>query len=72
MTVITLNLDPETAKIYQNFTAERQTQIQSILALIFKRTLEDETLENIITDIRQDAKANGLTPEILESLLKNE
>jgi hypothetical protein len=72
MANITLEVDQDTAKLYQEFTPQRQQQIQLIFNFIFKRTLEEENLENIIADIRKEAKANGLTPEILEALLEND
>lgn len=72
MTTITLEVDTDIAKTYQDFTPQRQQQIQLLFNLIFKRTLEEDTLENIVTDIRKEAKANGLTPEILEKLLEND
>jgi hypothetical protein len=38
---------------------------------ILKRSLE-ESLEDIVADLRDEAEANGLTPEILEKLLEDE
>jgi hypothetical protein len=72
MTTISLEIDTDVAKIYQDFTPQRQQQIQLLFNLILKRTLEEDTLENIVTDIRKQAKTNGLTPEILEKLLEND
>ena len=72
MTTISLQVDTEIAKVYQDFSPQRQQQIQLVFNLLFKRTLEEDTLENIVNNIRQEAKANGLTPEILETLLEND
>ena len=72
MTTISLEIDSDVAKIYQDFTPQLQQQIQLLFNLILKRTLEEDTLENIVTDIRKQAKTNGLTPKILEKLLEND
>ena len=72
MTTISLEIDSDVAKIYQDFTPQRQQQSQLLFNLILKRTLEEDTLENIVADIRKQAKTNGLTPEILEKLLEND
>lgn len=72
MTTITLEIDTDLDEIYQSFTPQHQQQIQLLLNLIFKRTLEEDTLENMVAKIRQEAKHNGLTPEILEKLLEND
>jgi len=72
MTTISLEIDTDVAKIYQDFTPQHQQQIQLLFNLLLKRTLEEDTLENIVTDIRKQAKTNGLTPEILEKLLEND
>ena len=72
MTTISLEIDSDVAKIYKDFTPQRQQQIQLLFNLILKRTLEEDTLENIVTDIRKQAKTNGLTPKILEKLLEND
>jgi hypothetical protein len=72
MTEISIQVDPDVAQTYNSFPAQRQQQIQLIFNLFLKRSLEEEKLENIVADIRQDAQANGPTPEILENLLADD
>lgn len=72
MTEISIQVDPDVAQTYNNFSAQRQQQIQLIFNLFLKRSLEEEKLENIVADIRQEAQANGLTPEILENILADD
>jgi hypothetical protein len=72
MTAISIQVDPDVAQAYNSFPAQRQQQIQLIFNLFLKRSLEEENLENIVADIRQEAQANGLTPEILENLLADD
>lgn len=68
MTEISIKVDPDVAQTYNSFSVQRQQQIQLIFNLFLKRSLEEEKLENIVADIRQEAQANGLTLEILENL----
>ena len=72
MTEISIQVDPDVAQTYNRFSVQRQQQIQLIFNLFLKRSLEEEKLENIVADIRQESQANGLTPEILENLLADD
>jgi hypothetical protein len=42
------------------------------MSLILSRSLEQDSLEKTVADLRDEAEANGLTPEILEALLADE
>ena len=42
------------------------------MSLILRRSLEQDSLEQTVADLRDEASANGLTPEILEELLADE
>jgi hypothetical protein len=72
MTEISIQVDPDVAQTYNRFSVQRQQQIQLIFNLFLKRSLEEEKLENIVADIRQESQANGLTPKILENLLADD
>jgi type 1 glutamine amidotransferase len=72
MTGISIQVDPDVAQTYNSFPVQRQQQIQLIFNLFLKCSLEEEKLENIVADIRQEVQANGLTPEILENLLADD
>jgi hypothetical protein len=72
MTEISTQVDLNVAQSYNSFPVQRQQQIQFVFNLFLKRSLEEEKLENIVVDIRQEAQANGLIPEILENLLADD
>jgi hypothetical protein len=72
METISITVDSEIAKAYRLFKPQRQQQFQLLMSVILKRSLEEELLEDIVSNLRNEAEANGLTPEILEQLLENE
>ena len=71
MATISLQVDTDLAQAYNNCASQRQQQIQIVFNILLKRSLEEDNLENIIANIRQEAKSNGLTSEILEKLLSS-
>ena len=73
-TTITIPLDPETARAYESAGAEEKQRIQLLLGVWLRKltTEKTRTLEEIMDDISRKAAERGLTPEILESLLKEE
>lgn len=71
METIVIEVEPEIARVYKAFKPQSQQQFQALMSSILKRSLE-ESLEDIVADLRDEAEANGLTPEILEKLLEDE
>lgn len=71
---ITLNVDPEAARAYEAMTEEERNKIQVLLSLRLRGVLVPTglTLREAIDDVREDAERNGLTPEILDSILRGE
>ncbi len=69
---ITIQVDPETAKAYKAAPPDDQKKMQALLSLWLKdlATAEPVTLKEIMSYLSHRAKARGLTPEVLESLLK--
>ena len=69
---ITIPLDPEAAKIYKAAPAEDKKKMQALLSLWLRDLAmrEPSTLKEIMDDLSRKAQARGLTPEVLESLLK--
>ena len=73
-TPITIEVDAAAAKIYAAATPEEQWKMQVLLSL----RLQDLTikprrsLREVMDDMSREAQANGLTPEILESILRGE
>jgi hypothetical protein len=71
---ITLRVGPDTAKIYEAMTEEDRNKITAFLTLQLKGWFVSTgiTLRQAMDDVRQEAERNGLTPEILESILRGE
>lgn len=72
METISIEVEPEIARAYRAFKPQSQQQFQALMTSILKRSLEEESLEDIVADLRDEAESNGLTPEILEKLLEDE
>ena len=71
---ITLPVDTDTASAYRAASIEDQKKIQLLLRLRLRELAElpSRSLREIMDDIGAKAEARGLTPEILESLLRGE
>ena len=69
---ITIQLDSETAKAYNSAPASDQRKMQALLRLWLRdlAAADSSTLKEIISDLSKKAQARGLTPERLETLLK--
>ncbi len=69
---ITIPLDPEAAKAYHLTPRQEKKKIQAVLSLWLRElvTTESSTLKEIMDEAGRKARAQGLTPEILKSLLK--
>lgn len=66
-----VKVEPEIANLYQKMNSTQQKKIQLLLGVWLKEAISNQTsLEDIINQCSQEAQANGLTPEILESLLQ--
>lgn len=73
MTTITLEVKPEIAAAYQAVSSAEREQITKIVSLLLQNPKESDLafLRRIMDDISDKAEANGLTPEILESILND-
>jgi hypothetical protein len=71
---ITLHVDPEAAKAFESASEEERRKIDIVLGLRLKELLNPTgmTLREAMDRIGREAEANGLTPEILESILRGE
>jgi hypothetical protein len=71
---ITLHVDPEAARAYESMTEEERNKIEALLSLRLRgvRIPTGITLRQAMDELGQEAEANGLTPEILESILRGE
>jgi hypothetical protein len=76
MTNITISIpvDEATALAYRQASVEEQKKIQLLLRLRVRElfTQPDVPLQQIMDTIGAKAEARGLTPEILETLLRDE
>lgn len=69
---ILLPIDLETAQDYQEIDPETQQELLLFLAAELKRKLQIKKLHDSMNALSAEAQANGLTPEILESILAEE
>ena len=69
---ITIPLDPETALVYDSATPDVKRKMEALLSLWLRELAigEDRTLQLALDEVGRKAKARGLTPEMLESILK--
>ncbi len=70
----TLYLDAEAAKVYESIPVESRKKIDVLLGLRLRELLVPNklTLRESMDQLGREAKANGLTPEILESIIRDE
>jgi hypothetical protein len=72
MATITIEVDNEIAKLYQEAEIEKQENATLICNLILKQILKPSNFQESVNQLRQEAQTNGLTPEILAELLKDD
>jgi len=68
---ITIQVDPESAKAYREAEPEKQQKIQIFLNIMLQKAVSQKPLLDIMEEASQQAIANGITPEILESILND-
>lgn len=71
---ISLPVDPDTARMYNEASDEDRLRIQVLLRLYLGTwlTRPGRSLNEIMDQIGAEAQARGLTPEILEDILRDE
>jgi len=69
---ITISLDPQTARAYDSAGPAQQPKIQALLSLRLRElaTGEYPALQQVLDELGRKAVTRGLTPEILDSLMK--
>ena len=72
METISIEVEPEIARAYQEANLMECKKMQIILNSSLKQFMNRRSLEEIIQEMQSQAQANGLTPEILEKLLEDE
>ena len=68
----TIPLDPQAARAYDSATPEDKRKLQALLSLWLREltTGQYPSLQQVPDEVGRKARARGLTPEILDSLLK--
>jgi hypothetical protein len=70
---ITIRVAPDAARVFNTVPEDQQRKLEALLSLrLIEVAQQDEALEVVIRDISRKVQARGLTPEILESILKDE
>ena len=69
---ITIEVDEEAAKVYVEASPEDRRKIELWLSLRLREYANSgrKSLEEVMDELGAEAEANGLTPEILESILR--
>ena len=71
---ISIPLDPQNARAYDSATPEEKRKMQALLSPWLREPAAGDypSLQQVLDDVGAKAKARGLTPELLDSLLKGE
>lgn len=70
---ISIPLDPQTAQAYGATRAEEKVKIQALVSLWVRELAVRElpSLQQVLDEAGRKARERGITPEILDSLLKD-
>jgi len=73
-TTIPLEVDADTARAFSEASAEERRKLQLLLRLRLRELTARPArpLKEVMDEIGRHAESQGLTPEILESLLRDE
>lgn len=70
---ITIRVNAEVARIFEAASEEQRRKMEALLSLkLGDATRIKRPLEEVMSDISQNAQARGLTPETLDSILGEE
>ena len=71
---ITIEVDEAAARAFAEASPGEQRKLQLLLSLRLQEltTTQGRTLQTVMDEISDGAEARGLTPEILETLLRDE
>jgi hypothetical protein len=74
MGAITIPVDPDTARAFEQASAEEQRKLRLLLSLRLREltTTPLPPLQTILDEVGREAQEKGLTPEILDTLLNAE
>jgi hypothetical protein len=68
---ITIPLDPQTAKAYDSAAPEEKRKMQALLSIWLRDLAAREypSLRKVLDEVGAKAKARGLAPDILDSIM---
>lgn len=71
---ITLEVDSEAAQAFRSASVQEREKLRVLLGIWLKEyaSADTDSLKGTMTEISRNAQGRGLTPEILESILKEE
>ena len=70
---ITIQVDPQAARAFASVTPEMRRKLETLLSLrLLEATRTPESLPRVMSEISRNAQARGLTPDMLQDLLKAE
>lgn len=72
METISIEVEPEIARAYQEANLIDRKKMQIILNSSLKQFVRKRSLEEIIQEMQAQAQANGLTQEILDEILSDD
>ena len=72
METISFEVEPEIARAYQNSSSIERKKIQMTFNILVKQIMNTRSLEDTIQEMQAQAKANGLTQEILDEILNED
>ena len=72
METITIPVDAELAKYYRESEPEQQQKIVMFINVMLKKSMNQKPLLEIMEEASKQAIANGMTPEILDSILNDD
>ena len=69
---ITIALDPETARAYDAAGPEEKRKMQALVSLWLRELAAGgaESLQEVLDEVGRKAQSRGMTPSLLDSLLK--
>lgn len=71
---LTIPLDDRTASVLKLASPDQRQQLQTLISYLVRQYAEStpESLISLMGEIGREARDNGLTPEILQSILNDE
>ncbi|KAM3115217.1 hypothetical protein [Phormidesmis sp. 146-33] len=66
---ISIQVDADVARTYQSANPEQQKKVQALVGTWLKQAMQITQLETTMDRLSDEAEANGLTLEILQSIL---